>query len=215
MTETEPRDAPWFYRRRFIMFGVLYAAAFFVGFMIMGLPSLPAVPVFRYSLFPNAMTALAVVLVLAGFALRVWASSFFAPDVVSGGNPQAAQLNVSGPYRFTRNPLYLGNVLQGVGIAIVTPWVVSLLVIAGVFVMTHALIRIEEPFLAKTQGEAFERYRSAVARLIPLPWKIAPPGNQPASLREGLQTEATIGLIAVIMFAIALVNDVWLPYPGR
>src|ERR1700688_718182 len=206
--ESESAEAAtWFYRKRFSVFGIVYGSAFFFGFLITGLARIPPVPVYRMFANPTLVASIAGLAVVAGFAVRVWASSYLSSSIVWGDDPQATQLRVSGPYRFTRNPLYLGNVLQAIGVGLVTPWPVLVLVLTGVITFTYALIFVEESFLAEKQGEAYARYRAAVPRLLPIPGKVAPDGRQPASLRDGLRTEAMIGFLVVVVFAIALANS--------
>ncbi len=196
--------APWFYRKRFAVFGMIYGCSFFLGFAITGIAGLSPVPVYRALGNPVAFGIVATLLVLAGVALRVWASSYLSAAVMWSEGPVAVQLRVSGPYRFTRNPLYLGNVLQALGIAMVTPWLVCALILAGIVLFDYALILVEERFLAARQGEAYASYLATVGRLFPKLWKIAPDGGQQASLRDGLRAETSIGFFAVAAFAIAL-----------
>ncbi|MDP3958305.1 MAG: methyltransferase [bacterium] len=68
-----------------------------------------------------------------------------------------------GPYRFTRNPTYVGLSLLTLGFALVMN---SLLVLLGVLVSFHivhlGIVKREERLLAKKYGEDYERYRSKV-----------------------------------------------------
>jgi protein-S-isoprenylcysteine O-methyltransferase Ste14 len=209
-SDAAPADtAPWFYRKRFAVFGLTYGLAFFFGFLIAGLAGIAPVPVYRSLGNPVLGASIAGLAVVAGFALRVWASSYLSSSIVWQADPQSPQLRVSGPYRFTRNPLYLGNVLQAIGIGLVGPWPVLLLVTLSVTAFNYALIFVEEPFLAAKLGNAYAHYRATVPRLIPLPGKFAPAADQPVSLRDGLRAEAMIGLFALIIFAGMLANAMW------
>jgi hypothetical protein len=131
-------------------------------------------------------------------------------SIVLSEDPVSAQLRVAGPYRFTRNPLYLGNVLQAAGVALVTPWTAAVMIVAGVVAFDYALIFVEERLLAATRSAAYARYRATVPRLFPLPGKSAPADPQTLSLREGLRTEATIGFFVLAMFALALAASEWI-----
>jgi protein-S-isoprenylcysteine O-methyltransferase Ste14 len=192
--------APWFYRNRYMIFGMLYGLAFFAGYMATALANVPVVPAFRT--FGNAALwyALGLVLVLGGYALRVWASSYLTSRVVHRGDTTATELRVSGPYRFTRNPLYLGNIMQALGVGLLTPWPVFATVAVIMIAYNVVLIAVEEPFLAREQGAPYERYLREVPRLIPIPGKAAPPGGQRASLADGLRGELTIGTLSVVGF---------------
>jgi protein-S-isoprenylcysteine O-methyltransferase Ste14 len=71
-----------------------------------------------------------------------------------------------GPYRYVRHPLYLANILQGVGYTLVgsSLWVLALS-IYGSFIMMRALMQ-EESYLSEA-FPAYESYQAKTARLIP------------------------------------------------
>jgi protein-S-isoprenylcysteine O-methyltransferase Ste14 len=195
-TVTPAGGAPWFYRKRFTVFGLVYGAAFFFGYELAGFTGQPLAPVFVTSGRPELAGALAVACVLGGYALRVWASSYLAAAIVWKEDVHVGELRVSGPYRFTRNPLYLGNVIQSVGVGLLGPWPVFVLVVAGVLALDLALIVVEERALAPRAGAAYARYRARVARFVPLPWKIAPGAGQRGSLADGLRSEIPMAVLA-------------------
>lgn len=74
---------------------------------------------------------------------------------------------VSGPYRYVRNPMYIGaaSVIVGVGLALRSPSIVLLaaafLAIMHLFVVIH-----EEPTLGRAFGESYQQYRSTVHRWL-------------------------------------------------
>jgi len=88
----------------------------------------------------------------------------------------------SGPYRYVRNPMYVGAaaVLLGSALAISSPAVV---VLAFAFlVITHLFVVIyEEPALEKRFGDSYRQYRSSVHR-----WLIAPPPSSGSRGRKPL-----------------------------
>ena len=72
----------------------------------------------------------------------------------------------NGPYGYIRHPLYLANILQGVGFILTSGslWVL-LLAAYGIFGIIRAIVR-EEFYLARTFPE-YEHYRAKTSRLIP------------------------------------------------
>lgn len=91
---------------------------------------------------------------------------------------KADVLVVDGPYRWTRNPLYVAAVLIVAGFGLATGLGPSALAPAiAVWLCYDAVVRHEEALLLAAQGEAFEAYRAAVPRW--LPWRPAPPGGAP------------------------------------
>ncbi len=77
------------------------------------------------------------------------------------------KLVTSGPFRFSRNPLYLALTLiyAGVAIAANSGWAL-LLLIPVILIMGRFVIGREEAYLARTFGEEYERYKGAVRRWL-------------------------------------------------
>jgi protein-S-isoprenylcysteine O-methyltransferase Ste14 len=76
-------------------------------------------------------------------------------------------LAMSGPYAYTRNPLYLGSLIiaAGFGAASRNPWV-AVVIIVFFLAIYLPVIKSEEEFLASKFAE-FENYRRNVPRLLP------------------------------------------------
>ncbi|HUQ75030.1 MAG TPA: isoprenylcysteine carboxylmethyltransferase family protein [Burkholderiales bacterium] len=108
-----------------------------------------------------------VLIALAG-ALGAWAVILFRrarTGVVPFSN--ATTLVLRGPYRFTRNPMYLGmtGVLVGAAVSLgsITPWLV---VPAFMRIISERFIIPEEAFLERTFGRAYLDYKAAVRRWL-------------------------------------------------
>ncbi len=73
----------------------------------------------------------------------------------------------TGPYRFTRNPLYvsLSTLQLGIGLWTNNLWVVLMLIPVGI-VMTTQVIAREEAYLERAFGEDYLRYKASVRRWI-------------------------------------------------
>jgi protein-S-isoprenylcysteine O-methyltransferase Ste14 len=79
----------------------------------------------------------------------------------------ATVLVTDGPYRFSRNPLYLSLTLMHAGIALIANSLWALLFLVPVtFAMSRFVIRPEERYLERRFGAAYERYRTSVRRWI-------------------------------------------------
>jgi protein-S-isoprenylcysteine O-methyltransferase Ste14 len=74
---------------------------------------------------------------------------------------------VRGPFRFTRNPMYLGLTLVsiGIGLAYDAIWVV-VLALAAAIVIQKAVIDREEPYLERKFGSEYIAYKSRVRRWL-------------------------------------------------
>ena len=109
---------------------------------------------------PSHPTAIAwsFALVLPGLALRAAAS---------GTVKKNQELTVTGPYAYTRNPLYLGSTLIAAGFAVaLLSWPVALLLAVGFAAIYIPVIMSEEQFLRATFPE-FDGYCRSVPRFIP------------------------------------------------
>jgi protein-S-isoprenylcysteine O-methyltransferase Ste14 len=77
-------------------------------------------------------------------------------------------LTTSGPYAWTRNPLYLGSFLLGCGFAIMSgSSIAAALIVLPSFIVYPNVIRNEEVHLARLFPEQFREYCSTVPRFFP------------------------------------------------
>ncbi|WP_312960307.1 methyltransferase family protein [Stutzerimonas nitrititolerans] len=107
-------------------------------------------------------------LIDAGVLLMLWAGLLMLwrkTTVNPYGKP--ARLLEEGPFRFSRNPIYLADSLIYCGIALLWgslwPWLLLPLVI---HVMQRAVIRHEERLLVQLFGEAYRSYCARVRRWL-------------------------------------------------
>ena len=102
--------------------------------------------------------ALGMILIVPGLLIRALAS---------GHVRKNEALATSGPYAYTRNPLYLGSLLMGVGFAVAArSWWVGVALVVMFFAIYVPVIRDEEAFLRRTFPE-FEEYSRRVPRMFP------------------------------------------------
>jgi protein-S-isoprenylcysteine O-methyltransferase Ste14 len=87
--------------------------------------------------------------------------------LASGHVRKNEALATSGPYAYTRNPLYLGSLLMGIGFAVAArSWWVGVVLIVMFFAIYLPVIRDEESFLRQNFPE-FEEYARRVPRMLP------------------------------------------------
>lgn len=85
-----------------------------------------------------------------GEMLRLWAA---------GHLEKSKEVTRSGPYQFTRHPLYLGSSLIGIGFAIAASHIiVAVIVIAYLLLTLTAAMRSEEAHLREKFGDAYDAY---------------------------------------------------------
>jgi protein-S-isoprenylcysteine O-methyltransferase Ste14 len=102
--------------------------------------------------------ALGAVSIIPGLVIRALAS---------GHVRKNEALATSGPYAYTRNPLYLGSLLVAIGFAVAArSWWVAAVLVAMFFSIYVPVIRSEEAFLRERFPE-FQEYANEVPRMIP------------------------------------------------
>ena len=112
--------------------------------------------------------------ILCGTALVGWTIFLF--KTIGQGTPNPTLppkvFVVSGPYRFSRNPMALGGLLQLLGEAAIyySPSLLGIAIVFGIVVYFNAMF-IEEPALRKRFGEPYGEYLERVPRFFPNPWK--------------------------------------------
>jgi protein-S-isoprenylcysteine O-methyltransferase Ste14 len=90
------------------------------------------------------------VVALLGESMRVWAA---------GHLEKSKEVTQSGPYRYTRHPLYLGSSLIGIGMAIASNHIVVAAIIIGYLGLTlTAAMKSEEAHLREKFGDAYDAY---------------------------------------------------------
>lgn len=128
--------------------------------------------VYPLPLLGAAERSLAVVpgwsLILVSLGLTAWALvSFRRAHTAVIPNRPATMLVLGGPYRFTRNPMYLSLVLLYLGVSLLVDSVWTLLLLPLLlFILYAAVIRREERYLAAAFGPGYLEYCARVRRWL-------------------------------------------------
>ncbi len=141
-------------------------------------------------------------LVFLGLAYRVRAAAYLlGRHVVT--RIEARALCIAGPFARVRNPLYIGNFIIGLGVALALNQWYCYLIFAVEFSLMYALIiPYEEKFLAATFGAAYEKYRAEVKRFMP---RFKPYGEScdvSPDYRSALRGESLHLAVLIVAFAI-------------
>ena len=129
--------------------------------------------------------------------------------LASGHVQKNEQLTTSGPYAYTRNPLYLGSLILAVGFALASrSWWIAAGMVLIFFSIYLPVIRAEEVFLRKRFPE-FADYARSVPRLLP---RLSPFGGGGGSFSWDLywkhrEYNAAVGSIALM--AALVVKALW------
>jgi protein-S-isoprenylcysteine O-methyltransferase Ste14 len=114
---------------------------------------------------PSLMIGAAIAVI--GESIRIWAA---------GHLEKSKEVTQSGPYRYTRHPLYLGSSLIGIGIAVAANnLIVGAIVIAYLALTLTAALRSEEAHLREKFGDAYDAYAQRRAPMVdrPFSWQRA------------------------------------------
>jgi protein-S-isoprenylcysteine O-methyltransferase Ste14 len=139
--------------------------------------------------------------IIPGLAVRALASGYVQKN---------EQLATTGPYAYTRNPLYLGSLILAVGFAIAARnWWIGVGLVAIFLAIYLPVIRGEEAFL-KERFPGFADYALHVPRLVP---RLTAFGNNHASFSVDLYSkhrEYNAALGSGAMLAALIVKLLWL-----
>ncbi|HMF53027.1 MAG TPA: methyltransferase [Edaphobacter sp.] len=120
-----------------------------------------------FSAATDAFLIFGALCALAAALLRTWAAAYLDSSIVQSASMHGDQVVAAGPYRFLRNPLYLGILIHTLALALLMPpsgAIVSIILI-GFFQLR--LIAREEAFLTSKLGEPYLAYRTRVPSLLP------------------------------------------------
>jgi protein-S-isoprenylcysteine O-methyltransferase Ste14 len=109
---------------------------------------------------------LGALLILVAATLGSWGLlTFWRHQTTPEPNGEAKALLTSGPFSFTRNPLYLGlaSLLTGFGLLLESAWILFLVPVL-VLLLDRFVIRREEARLAAQFGEVYQSYLRRVRR---------------------------------------------------
>jgi protein-S-isoprenylcysteine O-methyltransferase Ste14 len=148
----------------------------------------------------------AIVLVLAGLALRAWGSGCAGKHTRSA-TIEAPRLVTGGPFAYVRNPIYTGTMCLGFGMAALIGDPLAFILAGLAFAILYfSIVPAEEDFLRKQFGAEYDRYREAVPRLIPRvkAWegRVATPFQWRAA-----RGECFIGLIIISIYLALHVEE--------
>ena len=148
--------------------------------------------------------AIGLLVALPGLMLRALAS---------GHVKKNEELTTTGPYSYTRNPLYLGSIMIAAGFAICSrSWIVVAIMVLFFSAIYLPVIGSEERFL-RSKFPEFDRYAARVPRLLPrASGEKLLKGFSPQLYRRHREYNAAIGAFAMLI--ALLLKWAWTAYRG-
>jgi Putative protein-S-isoprenylcysteine methyltransferase len=133
---------------------------------------------------------------IVGVLIRAWAC---------GHLRKGSELDVSGPYGYTRNPLYLGSLLITVGFGIASGvWWLALIAIIFFVSIYWPVINVETVELEKFIGDEYREYAANVPVFLPRAsrWKKSAKGFDFQLYLKNGEYNAAIGVLAAAIFLV-------------
>ena len=114
-----------------------------------------------------AVLVLGILFALVAAWLRTRGAAYLGSGVVKDSSMHGDTIVAAGPYRYMRNPLYLGTFLHTLALALLMQPSGALFSIVVIGLVQLRLIGGEEAFLSAKLGEPYRAYCAAVPRIVP------------------------------------------------
>ena len=138
---------------------------------------------------------------IIGLGVRAYAAGYLHKQEV---------LTVTGPYAFTRNPLYLGSAILALGAGIATrSWISALVLIVYFAVFYSIVMKREAQELHSRHGVFFEEYARSVPLFIPRLTAAKLSGDLAGSFsfaqyKKNHEWQATVGFLFLLLVLLVI-----------
>ena len=160
--------------------------------------------------FARIVIATGALFVFLSAALRTWGTAYLRTEVVHDTAQHSEALVADGPFRYTRNPLYLANLPMATGIGVLASRSGFVFLLLANWIFVYRLIFREEESLLKTQGESYRVYCGAVPRFWPALRPRVPSGNLQPDWGQAFAGESFVWLFGVAELLIAVTLNPWI-----
>ena len=110
------------------------------------------------------VTVIALLCAIKGTIFRVWGTAYLGTSIVHDKSMHGTEVVAAGPYRYMRNPLYMGTLIFSLAISILMPPTGAIFFLVAQAILYYRLILAEEAHLTAEQGEAYLAYKQKVPR---------------------------------------------------
>jgi protein-S-isoprenylcysteine O-methyltransferase Ste14 len=209
------------FEKRFWIIMAIFFAAFALSVVdhtpfIVALRRLIAPSITRGSLeaetFARIVIVAGAVLVFVAAALRTWGAAYLRTDVVHDTAQHSEVLVADGPFRYTRNPLYLANLPMAAGIGLLASRSGFIFLVLANWIFVYRLIFREEETLRQDQGESYFVYCRSVPRFWPALRPRVPSGNRAPQWGQAFAGETFVWLFGIAELAIAVTLNARIGY---
>ncbi len=199
------------FEKRFWIICAIYLA----GFCLSVFDHTPFIVALRHliapSVTPGSAERFARIVILCGSllvflaaALRTWGAAYLRTEIVHDTSQHSEALVADGPFRYTRNPLYLANLPMAAGISVLVSRSGFIFLVLANWIFVYRLILREEESLLKTQGESYRAYCQAVPRFWPAVTPRVPAGNRRPHWPQAFGGESFVGIFGLAELLVAI-----------
>ena len=197
----------------------IICAIYFLGFCLSIFDHTPFIAALRHLIAPSiapgsanadrfarVVIAIGSLLVFLCAALRTWGAAYLRTAIVHDTAQHFNMLVADGPFRYTRNPLYLANLPMAAGIGVLASVLGFVFLVLANWIFVYRLILREEESLRQSQSESYRAYCELVPRFWPSLRPRVPPGNRRPQWGQAFAGESFVWLfgLAELLLAITL-----------
>lgn len=144
---------------------------------------------------PGLLT-IGLIIAFLGLILRLLAAGFIDKN---------ERLTRAGPFQYTRNPLYLGSLVLGLGLMIAgASWILGMTFVILFALIYTPVMQSEEAFLRQKFGSVYEEYARKTPLFVPLPGRRYCEAGQFRweRYKKNREYEAACGYLAILVFLV-------------
>jgi len=201
----------------------IISAIYFVAFFLSAFDHVPFIVAFRHFVAPSIVRdsaeaerfariviTIGALFVFLSAAIRTWGAAYLRTSVVHDTSQHSQALVADGPFRYTRNPLYLANLPMAIGIGVLASRSGFIFLVIVNWIFVYRLIFREEESLWKTQGEPYLSYCRSVPRFWPSLWPRVSAGNHQPQWGQAFGGESFVWLFGFAELLIAATLKAWI-----
>ena len=197
------------FEKRFWIICAIYFAGFFLSVFdhtafIVALQHLIAPDSVQAATFARIAIGIGALLVFLSTALRTWGAAYLSTAVVHDTAQHSETLVADGPFRYTRNPLYLGTLPMAAGIGVLASVSGFIFLLLANWIFVYRLIFREEESLLRNQGASYRAYCEAVPRFWPSLRPRVAAGNHRPQWAQAFAGESFVWVFGVAELVVAI-----------
>jgi protein-S-isoprenylcysteine O-methyltransferase Ste14 len=154
-------------------------------------------------MFTRVVIGAGALLIFLAAGLRTWAAAYLRTAVVHDTAQHSEALVADGPFRYTRNPLYLASLSMAAGIGVLASRSGFIFLVLANWIFVYRLIFREEGSLLKSQAEPYRAYCRAVPRFWPALKPRVPSGDLQPDWGQAFAGESFVWLFGIAELLIA------------